>query len=1050
MKAGFLLFLVYIFISQNELLAQCGGGELYFFVEPYLNTTFKMDVSIVTSEYCWYWDDNNNKPSPNPTFQSSFTNETCTSYLAPKRGSGYNVIPWGLFTINVKGKNQYGVILIERTFTLDLRDENWSIYNEPNYPGVDTFIEFNTDVNPVTITISARQNGINRTYTVNDNSIFRIWEMWGIDVPLQSNFKVPVTLKNRIEDGPSTDFGSLWANNHEVTSGTPEEFKYLTLSNNVQHYTTETNYNNERKFSFKWIPNQIQLSGNNYSGNTIFTILVTSSPKDITRNFKTVWPLKLKNVSIESNSTESFGNIYFKDPTTDNQFHQYPASGPEGFVKNEAFAELDEEVNGQPHQKYSVKTVPSISHNGRNYYWYSGDFNPTTPTDLLVTVPTTKTAGFKGTQLSSQTNAYANNSQRKFVRTDDGWLHSVYESLGRVWYEAKSPTGSWEIMNGGQPLDNGEGKQPSIDYSFFSGYDDYYQVFIVYQEKSGTASKIKVKYFHKVLENPSMIYKYQADIASVSGSYTDINTTPVIGSYNGNFTVVWKNGTESLYARNGSVNVNNGITLFSSNSLTGTTSNSINTAIYSSKTCCTWIKTIAWEETGTNNTASIKYGVISGSQLTGSPVTISSGSGYTKNYQPSIIEINGTARVVWIGYRQIIQDDKGTQKITSVSEEYRVIFRGTDYYYFWGFGNNVNSPNINKIHNNTGYIFAWSESTTGGFVNKFGNQTLSTPKTIPNISGRDVQVSNGPANTSMYANVFNNLQTPYYFTVSQSLGSIQKINGLAFSSGREGVVYKGEGQFYFMVGDVKVDEQVIDFIEIPDTVNINDREALNAYLITEPFVLTDNSNFFYGVQYGITDSTATANTLDNDDYINFKVELADNVTGEVLGLFDNITYTKENLFQYNNISYQVNTQGIGNRTVRLRLSVDDNFSPDYSLSQKYADEDLLMKVRTKEVSYRGTATVDNYNLAQNYPNPFNPSTKIKYQIPEDGIVTLKIYDILGKEVATLVNEQKTIGRYEINFDASNLASGVYIYRIQVNDPAGGTGFTSSKKMLLLK
>ena len=85
-----------------------------------------------------------------------------------------------------------------------------------------------------------------------------------------------------------------------------------------------------------------------------------------------------------------------------------------------------------------------------------------------------------------------------------------------------------------------------------------------------------------------------------------------------------------------------------------------------------------------------------------------------------------------------------------------------------------------------------------------------------------------------------------------------------------------------------------------------------------------------------------------------------------------------------------------------------------------------------------------YDLAQNYPNPFNPSTTIKYQIPKDGIVTLKIYDILGKEVKTLVNEQKPTGRYEVKFDASELATGVYIYRIKVND------FVSVKKMVLLK
>ena len=85
-----------------------------------------------------------------------------------------------------------------------------------------------------------------------------------------------------------------------------------------------------------------------------------------------------------------------------------------------------------------------------------------------------------------------------------------------------------------------------------------------------------------------------------------------------------------------------------------------------------------------------------------------------------------------------------------------------------------------------------------------------------------------------------------------------------------------------------------------------------------------------------------------------------------------------------------------------------------------------------------------YNLFQNFPNPFNPTTIIKYDIPKNGLVTLKVYDILGSEVATLVNEEKSIGRYEINFDASALASGVYIYQLSVND------FISSKKMILIK
>ena len=88
--------------------------------------------------------------------------------------------------------------------------------------------------------------------------------------------------------------------------------------------------------------------------------------------------------------------------------------------------------------------------------------------------------------------------------------------------------------------------------------------------------------------------------------------------------------------------------------------------------------------------------------------------------------------------------------------------------------------------------------------------------------------------------------------------------------------------------------------------------------------------------------------------------------------------------------------------------------------------------------------ITDYNLFQNYPNPFNSTTTIKYQLPKSGQVMLKIYDMLGKEVATLVNEEKVTEKYEVNFNASSLASGVYIYRLNVND------FVNVKKMVLLK
>jgi Secretion system C-terminal sorting domain len=91
----------------------------------------------------------------------------------------------------------------------------------------------------------------------------------------------------------------------------------------------------------------------------------------------------------------------------------------------------------------------------------------------------------------------------------------------------------------------------------------------------------------------------------------------------------------------------------------------------------------------------------------------------------------------------------------------------------------------------------------------------------------------------------------------------------------------------------------------------------------------------------------------------------------------------------------------------------------------------------------------NFSLNQNYPNPFNPNTTITYQIPKTSFVTIKVYDVLGTEVSELLNETQPAGSYEINFNAHNLSSGVYIYRITASKN-GRVLFTNSKQMILMK
>jgi hypothetical protein len=107
----------------------------------------------------------------------------------------------------------------------------------------------------------------------------------------------------------------------------------------------------------------------------------------------------------------------------------------------------------------------------------------------------------------------------------------------------------------------------------------------------------------------------------------------------------------------------------------------------------------------------------------------------------------------------------------------------------------------------------------------------------------------------------------------------------------------------------------------------------------------------------------------------------------------------------------------------------------------------------------GAGRAGEYELQQNYPNPFNPSTRIQFTVVNSQYTTVKVFDLLGREVAVLVDEMKAPGTYEVSWDAGGLASGVYVYRLQVRPPdaaigrdsrSGAGGVVQSRKMILVK
>jgi len=151
------------------------------------------------------------------------------------------------------------------------------------------------------------------------------------------------------------------------------------------------------------------------------------------------------------------------------------------------------------------------------------------------------------------------------------------------------------------------------------------------------------------------------------------------------------------------------------------------------------------------------------------------------------------------------------------------------------------------------------------------------------------------------------------------------------------------------------------------------------------------------------------------------------------------------VYVYNGVTWFNRTQGLPVSNTAMPLAAGSNYiyagilgnSPEYSTWKRLISNTIDVKKISSEIPVK-------FDLNQNYPNPFNPSTTIRYQIPKDQFVVLKIFDITGKAIETLVSEKQSPGMYEVNWIASKYSSGVYFYKLETKD------FSEMKKMILVK
>lgn len=337
-------------------------------------------------------------------------------------------------------------------------------------------------------------------------------------------------------------------------------------------------------------------------------------------------------------------------------------------------------------------------------------------------------------------------------------------------------------------------------------------------------------------------------------------------------------------------------------------------------------------------------------------------------------------------------------------------------------------------------------------------------------------------------NPFDTTSARYFYMVKDGDVTIQDVQYSPFGSGYssmdnftvtvQGVVTADTNDFpnyvYIQNGTgpwsgIRIVGSFVDTLEKGDMVEVTG-------LVDENFSVTNLGNIVDGVEFTLLSSgnpvpePTVITTGEIGDSANGRVEAE--MWESVLVEFENVTVIAANADGGNNYgemliddntggtrvelqdglhSYHNNWADVGSDPARtIEILTGDSFDALVGVMYySFGDYKLLPRQDSDFIGYTTDledegVTPSVYAVSQNYPNPFNPTTTIQYELPEASAVSVKVYDILGREVANLVDEFKNAGSYKVSFDASKLASGVYVYRIEAGK------FNSVKKMVLMK
>jgi hypothetical protein len=893
----------------------------------------------------------------------------------------------------------------------------------------------------------------------------KTWYLDNFLMSLYLEYTIPtqlVTVDQKFSNGSSFGQVGLW--NDEIINFTnypvPHNFNFpisstqtLKGDQTIQSNEKYNNWNNELNDITNYHTFTITLQTSNLiswfkptnSSIAIKNNLEATGLENGSIEFKDPWLIDYPDPLFNNNKRNQGMNAPFKSRTS--PFYPDYTTSYSGDVYKGVFLDQGFPNWNPPYYSVNSPDMQPITVNGESHKYFLQNWSGTgvtfqstgsSQTGVVFTSGSAVvTANLKGQLLSNEGSGFSNNGQRKIVRDNSGYYHSVYTSQNLVWYTKSATTaftGNWDKDEAMFSDYAPSSKNPSIDI-------DGNTFSVVAELQDGPATYIYL--------NDNGGY---TEVAQIDNNYYG-SSYPVVSRTNNEIFIIYKPSATSplKYRRYYHSNLPpQNWTWTDEADLPFSTSNSKYPSIAGDKVSDDVY--ITWQE----GTTQIKY-LYSHRQgdnrqfFSSDFITVSSGSGYTNNTNPSISLNSDGPFISWTGSRK---EANSSNKIIGKENwvyVYKAILR-TKSSGSWGdfnvIGSEVNYTNNNSTTSSNGEtVIAYSQS--GGQSSKWIKRVGGYYSEIVSLShnGLQVNLSNGSGLSNLKAMVFNTAALPYPINRSTTdfTTTIPKVTeGEEITYGRTGVVSKQDVEFVFTVEDILLDDTNIEFTSRVDTLPVLSLEELNSAAKSNAFSLEENSSLYFSLYYLVINPELASTVLSENDYVRFKLELVKTVGEQVVGTFDDITFTKDNAYDHENTSYKVDCTGIESGSYYLRIVADANSETGLSIANSQNDAGNLAKENYTEVNFTGETSPLTYELSQNYPNPFNPSTTIKYQIPNAGNVTLIVYDILGREVTTLVDEFKNEGRYEVNFNASKLASGVYIYTIKSND------FTASKKLMLLK